>query len=77
VYCVHVISIHTVEVTIGVVAAERAGNCFKQNRAHSRSYRQLRNDLQLLERVGLVTRSADGRLTAPWKKIIAEIALAA
>jgi predicted transcriptional regulator len=42
-----------------------------------RDYKNVHHDLQVLERVGLVTRSADGRLTAPWKKIIAEIALAA
>jgi predicted transcriptional regulator len=42
-----------------------------------RDYKNVHHDLQVLERVGLVTRSADGRLIAPWKKIIAEIALAA
>jgi len=42
-----------------------------------RDYKNVHHDLQVLERAGLVTRSADGRLTAPWKKIIAEIALAA
>ncbi len=42
-----------------------------------RDYKNVHHDLQVLERVGLVTRSGDGRLTAPWKKIIAEIALAA
>lgn len=42
-----------------------------------RDYKNVHHDLQMLERVGLVTRSPDGRLTAPWKKIIAEIALAA
>jgi predicted transcriptional regulator len=42
-----------------------------------RDYKNVHHDLQVLERVGLVTRSPDGRLMAPWKKIIAEIALAA
>jgi predicted transcriptional regulator len=42
-----------------------------------RDYKNVHHDLQILERGGLITRSADGRLTAPWKKIIAEIALAA
>lgn len=42
-----------------------------------RDYESVHHDLQVLERVGLVTRSSDGRLTAPWKKIIAEIAFAA
>jgi predicted transcriptional regulator len=42
-----------------------------------RDYKNVHHDLQMLERVGLVTRSPDGRLTVPWKKIIAEIALAA
>ena len=42
-----------------------------------RDYKNVHHDLQVMERVGLVTRSPDGRLTAPWKKIVAEIALAA
>jgi predicted transcriptional regulator len=42
-----------------------------------RDYKNVHHDLQVLERVGLVTRSADGKLAAPWKKIVAEIALAA
>jgi predicted transcriptional regulator len=42
-----------------------------------RDYKNVHHDVQVLERVGLITRSADGRLTAPWTKIIAEIALAA
>jgi len=42
-----------------------------------RDYKNVHHDLQVLERVRLVTRLADGRLCAPWKKIIAEIALAA
>jgi predicted transcriptional regulator len=42
-----------------------------------RDYKNVHHDLQVLERAGLVTRSADGRLRVPWNKIIAEIALAA
>ena len=42
-----------------------------------RDYKNVHTDLQVLQRVGLVARSADGRLSAPWKKIIAEITLAA
>jgi predicted transcriptional regulator len=42
-----------------------------------RDYKNVHHDLQVLERVGLVARSADGRLIAPWTKIIAEIGLAA
>jgi len=42
-----------------------------------RDYKNVHRDLQILERAGLVTRSPDGRLMAPWNKIIAEIALAA
>lgn len=42
-----------------------------------RDYKNVHHDLQVMERVGLVERSPDGRLTAPWKKIVAEIALTA
>jgi predicted transcriptional regulator len=42
-----------------------------------RDYKNVHHDLQVLERAGLVTRSPDGRLKAPWNKIIAEIDLAA
>ena len=42
-----------------------------------RDYKNVHHDLQVLERAGLVMRSPDGRLSAPWNKIIAEIALAA
>jgi predicted transcriptional regulator len=42
-----------------------------------RDYKNVHHDLQVLERVGLVIRSTEGKLTAPWTKIIAEIALAA
>lgn len=42
-----------------------------------RDYKNVHHDIKVLERVGLVTRSSDGRLTVPWTKIIAEFALAA
>ena len=42
-----------------------------------REYKNVHHDLQVLERAGLVKRSADGTLIAPLKIIIAEIALAA
>jgi len=42
-----------------------------------RDYKNVHHDLQVLERAGLVTRSPDGRLSAPWNRIIAEIALVA
>lgn len=42
-----------------------------------RDYKNVHHDIKMLERVGLVMRSSDGRLTAPWTKIIAEFALAA
>jgi len=42
-----------------------------------RDYKNVHHDISVLERVGLVMRSPDGRLTAPWNKIIAEFALAA
>ena len=42
-----------------------------------RDYKNVHHDCQVLARAGLVMRSSDGRLRAPWSKIIAEIALAA
>jgi predicted transcriptional regulator len=57
-----------------------------------RDHKNVNHDLQVLERVGLVdnpdnqpdfrdprplVRSTEGKLTAPWTKIVAEIALAA
>jgi predicted transcriptional regulator len=42
-----------------------------------RDYKNVHHDLQVLEHVGLVVRSTEGKLTAPWTKIVAEIALAA
>jgi predicted transcriptional regulator len=35
------------------------------------------DDVQALERVGLIVRTADKRLSAPWEKVVAEINLAA
>jgi len=42
-----------------------------------RDYKNVHRDTALLERVGLVSRTADGRLVVPWKTIVAEIKLAA
>src|SRR2546421_5545303 len=36
-----------------------------------RDYKNVHHDVQVLERVGLVARSPDGRLAVPWKRIIA------
>ncbi len=46
-------------------------------RATKRDYKNVHRDAGALERVGLLARSADGRLTAPWNSIVAEISLAA
>jgi len=43
----------------------------------TRDYKNVYNDVQALERVGLVVRTADKRLSAPWDKVVAEISLAA
>jgi predicted transcriptional regulator len=42
-----------------------------------RDYKNVHHDLQVLERVGLVMRSTEGKLTASVAEIVAEIALAA
>lgn len=42
-----------------------------------RDYKNVHRDIQVLKSVGLVTRTADAKLPAPWSKIIAEIAVAA
>jgi predicted transcriptional regulator len=42
-----------------------------------RDYKNVYNDAQALERVGLIVRTADKRLSAPWEKVVAEINLAA
>lgn len=43
----------------------------------SRDYKNVYNDVQALERVGLIARTADKRLSAPWDRVVAEIRLAA
>ena len=45
-------------------------------RAVARRLKQDYNDVQA-ERVGLIVRAADKRLSAPWEKVVAEINLAA
>jgi predicted transcriptional regulator len=42
----------------------------------NRDYKNVRQDITLLEKVGLVQRK-DGKVNAPWERIIAEIRLAA
>ena len=41
-----------------------------------RDYKNVYHDAQALERVGLIVRTADKRLSAPWEKVVAEISLA-
>lgn len=43
----------------------------------ARDYKNVYNDVKALERVGLIERTADERLSAPWEKVVAEINLAA
>ena len=43
----------------------------------SRDYKNVYNDVQALERVGLINRTADKRLSAPWDRVVAEIRFAA
>lgn len=43
----------------------------------SRDYKNVYHDVQMLERVGLIIKTADKRLSAPWEKVVAEISLAA
>ncbi len=43
----------------------------------SRDYKNVYNDVQALERIGLISRTADKRLSAPWDRVVAEIKLAA
>lgn len=43
----------------------------------SRDYKNVYHDVQALERVGLISRTADKRLSAPWDRVVAEIRLAA
>jgi len=40
-------------------------------------YKNVYHDVQALERVGLINRTADKRLSAPWDRVVAEIRLAA
>ncbi len=42
----------------------------------SRDYKNVHQDIALLEKVGLIQRK-DGKVSAPWERIIAEIRLAA
>jgi len=42
-----------------------------------RDYKNLYHDAQILERVGLIVRTVDKRMSAPWEKVVAEINLAA
>jgi len=43
----------------------------------SRDYKNVYNDVQALERVGLIVRTAGKLLSAPWDRVVAEIRLAA
>jgi predicted transcriptional regulator len=43
----------------------------------SRDYKNVYNDVQALERVGLIVRTAEKLLSAPWDRVVAEIRLAA
>ena len=42
-----------------------------------RDYKNVHQDVRVLERVGLVVRTSDRRVSAPWEKVVAEINLAA
>jgi len=42
-----------------------------------RDYKNVHRDVQALEQAGLLVRTADKRLSAPWEKVVAEIRLAA
>ena len=46
-------------------------------RATKRDYKNVHRDAAVLEGVGLLARTADGRLLVPWNSIVAEINLAA
>jgi len=43
----------------------------------SRDYKNVYHDVQALERSGLIVRTADKLLSAPWERVVAEISLAA
>ena len=47
------------------------------SRRLSRDYKNVYNDVKALEQVGLIVRTADKLLSAPWDKVGAEIQLAA
>jgi predicted transcriptional regulator len=42
-----------------------------------RDYKNVHQDVQVLERVGLVVRTADRRVSVPWEKVVASINLVA
>jgi hypothetical protein len=42
-----------------------------------RHYKNVCHDVQALARVGLIERTAEKLLSVPWKKVVAEIRLAA
>jgi len=43
----------------------------------NRDYKNVHRDAQTLQRVGLIEKTEDGRLSAPWERIVAEVRLAA
>ena len=43
----------------------------------SRDYKNVHRDVQALERVGLIERTREGLVSAPWDRIVAEVTLAA
>lgn len=51
-----------------------ADNVMALSRALSRDYKRVHSDVAALEAAGLVVRQ-DGRLTAPWETVSAEVAL--
>ncbi len=42
-----------------------------------RDYKNVHTDVGVLERLGLITRTADGEVQVPWETIVAELRLAA
>ena len=46
-------------------------------RTLGRDYKNVHTDVRLLERLGLVTRTTEGRVTVPWETVLAELSLAA
>jgi predicted transcriptional regulator len=42
-----------------------------------RDYKNVHSDVRELERVGLVSRTEDGRIRVPWDTVVAEVKLAA